>query len=433
MVRPWSGRPGFWLLNDAAGELLTPDLERRLGRAPLAVWLYLLDLRGHAACWRKVAYAQLEDKVGLTPKQVKAAMRRLREVGLVLCNRQRVRSGGAAPADQVGDGRTWTSTLEVLTSGILDGPDTWLPAGSAVLLRARNTHGGPRRRQEQEGPMPPGPGEKDADLAEQEGPPKRRVRTREVPLSPPTKERLTAARGPGPETARGAESSLGVERGEPVGRRASIRLMAEKPLTPETASAMHADDPGTVSTRPDVVRPGDSPEFRLRFLVREYNRACRLVYGEDGKCFLPAKLPERSNLGAKLLQCAAALEEHDVPPSLWAEWALRRAREQQEAAGKPVRKPYVLAVFAASYVVKCRGWFRRTSPQQASRRSLATREHQEQVYRKREAMRLARGVSHLWGFPEWYCVLREQEVAALPEAADPRYFFPDLSGRRVRK
>ncbi len=123
--------------------------------------------------------------------------------------------------------------------------------------------------------------------------------------------------------------------------------------------------------------------------------------------------------------------EHDIAPQAWALWAVQRARDAQLKAGKTPAAPYVLAVLSATYIARCRGFFRRSTTASYGRQVTHERVHEEQLFRKREAHRRARGmVDPLLGLPAWYVTQRQQEIAAMPVAADPRHLFPRAAKAR---
>jgi hypothetical protein len=397
--RPWQdGVIDAELLDGTMGGALGDEDLRVLGKPAVALWRYLLGVRGYAARWRPVAMADACEATRLPARTAKRALARLRDCGLARTELRRDR----VPADtKTGKPSRWVATLNVLVFGAVDmikGQEVmWAPDSTLSWCDVQPGWGGHRwdGREVKLAPSSLDWVPEVAHLGGQVGPPLITLTTTYPSATSLNREVATA----GQSRAVGTFSSSG-------------------------GKMQPMDKPTTRQQLVLVIKPDDSIDTQVHLLVRAYNEAAMVVYGVKGKAFLPRD-PSKSKQFPRLRDAAAACVEHGVAPGAWAVWALQQSKAAQERRGEAQKPPHILGVFTASYIAKRRGWFRKTSEHQYGHVFKVDRVHLEQLYRRQEISKLGRGFapdSALMFLPSWYVAIRRQEIA--DGYADPSTLYP---------
>lgn len=376
--RAWpDGVVDIELLADTLGGRLTPREQRTLGRATLAVWRHLMQLRGYGARWERVSVGAVVEALSIPARTVKWALARMRAAGLALTRSLRTRVA-SVPRE------TWVSVLEVQVYGAVDevkGEEIlWVPDATIAWCSRAPSWGGPRSKIAPQGSgAEPGA----ADLRSKIALSQKDISNTTTSVCP-NGHTNASRRGPLPD-----------------------RTQQGKILY------MEIDKPSTTRQMPLLLNPEDSVEVRVRCLVQAYNQATREVFGVMGRAFLPAT-PQRSKMFPRLKDAAEVCVEHAIPPRAWAVWCMEQAKAAQVREGKPEKPPIIQMVFAPNYITKRRGWFRKTSGHTSAAVLNVDRTHLEQLHRKQEAGKLARGFTPegaLLMLPAWYADIRKQELA----------------------
>ncbi|HYC73110.1 MAG TPA: hypothetical protein VEB66_18005 [Opitutaceae bacterium] len=148
--------PSAHLLNGPGGDVLSPDLVRKLCWKDWTVWRYLVDLRGYSQRDLHVALERVLVSLKLKERTLDHCLRRLEAAGLIERHRSlhvssvyqvygEVRDGERAPQGR----RRWTSTLTVRVYGAVDtvcGEEViWAPSATIVFLTGKRRPGRPAR------------------------------------------------------------------------------------------------------------------------------------------------------------------------------------------------------------------------------------------------------------------------------------------------
>lgn len=191
----------------------------------------------------------------------------------------------------------------------------------------------------------------------------------------------------------------------------------------------HLDAPNVYSTGPQSFNKATPDLACVQIMVAAYNEAIEAVYGTRSTVLVFGKV-HRSRLFPQLAAGAQMLKEHEIPATSWAHWMISGGKKRF-----PERKPpFITLVFAAKLIEKRRGWFRKTCEDVADTKVVITRQNEEQLFRKRESIGLARGRTAsqaLLCLPDWYCTMREEEIKL--GYKDPMDLWPQIfdSGKRV--
>lgn len=205
------------------------------------------------------------------------------------------------------------------------------------------------------------------------------------------------------------------------------------PRVPQLPRPARSPVPRLSDSTDSTLEQGNIPEWmKVDSLGQAYRAAVRQVY--DQPCYVLRNLGKqvehrsnrpavgRSRIYSQLRKALPPMIEHLIPPSAWARWYLRLAKEKGWNGGKP---PSITQVFAPSTLRKWRSWFFRTHDVKQARIA-PTKEHIEQELRIREVDRLNRGhtpEAALCTLPAWYQKIRRQEMAMGYD--DPNDFYPE--------
>jgi hypothetical protein len=156
-------------------------------------------------------------------------------------------------------------------------------------------------------------------------------------------------------------------------------------------------------------------------LAAAYRSAVLSIYGARDFTMTRGDI-EKSRYFPMLVEAAAFLIEHEIPPSSWAEWWVSKVHEQ----GRP--KPPLAVVFAPGLLKKRHGWFSHEAGSRGYSVKIA-RPYMEQMHRRQEAQNLQRGMTPegaLMSSPVWYAEMREEERKM--GHADPIDLYPRIRG-----
>lgn len=148
-----------------------------------------------------------------------------------------------------------------------------------------------------------------------------------------------------------------------------------------------------------------TPRQQVMMMVRAFNDAHLVVFGKHGKAYRKPESVLRSKLYPHLKKAAEALVDKGIPPQSWCEWRM------QWYADKGKDCPPINAILGHKQIRSKSGWFRKDYDRPDQYKSILTREHKEQLYRFKEALRYNRGFKDpLLFLPRWYRELREDEI-----------------------
>jgi len=454
------------------GVVLEPEQIRKLGPSALTLWRWLAAERGYGP--RRVDVPRL-DQLGallkLGVRRLKRALSRLRDVGLVDCYYW---------SKQTGSGRRdWKRRVKVNVWGgevaLRSGPEFWVPTSAGSALSSMSGRGG-KRTAKSVRPAAESGGQSVPD-----------PRLNLVQTVPEHDRNNGLARQSVPSSKKHIAvcTSFPLQGKETRQSRRETFLMMNKasggsnqPASPHTAPGLPIQTapglpiqtvdlktvPRKTTSLPKLTGDPDDPDERIRrrlthewlkLLVDAYSAAyrargvttwltlpgarrqdvafCTVLADGTVKPAVQTGPPlEKWKHYAKLMECARALQDHNIPPHAWAAWAVGR--------GTHGRTLPATSVFVAAHVNSRahRGIFRKESGYGHGDGSLAltpTPNHFEQLYRAQEARRLRDGrgdptTGCLWGFPPWYFELRREEIRQGVE--DPMERYPQIKPLAVQ-
>ena len=191
------------------------------------------------------------------------------------------------------------------------------------------------------------------------------------------------------------------------------------PLPPRSAPLPPLDPlPQEPNGSPPLARNmGDI--YYAAHLAAAYRSAAESIYGVRDFTMTKGEI-KKSRYFPMLVEAAAFLVEHEIPPSSWAEWFITRSHEQGRS------KPPLALVFNPGLLKKRHGWFSHEAGSRGYSVKI-TRPYMEQMHRLREARNLQRGMPPAgarMSSPVWYDKMREEEIAM--GYADPIDLYPRL-------
>lgn len=191
-----------------------------------------------------------------------------------------------------------------------------------------------------------------------------------------------------------------------------------KPVPTQTPVLPPLDPLPTTVFAPSIMVAGFSKPYYAMSLVSAYRQGVQANYDGSSFAYRTVKDIEKLPVFPALVSAAEFLVEHEIPPRAWAEWMIGKLKKRHS---KP---PPIKMVFNLSLLTKWRGWFWREYDYQSSVCKPA-KHHFEQLYRRREAVDLARGLPLkliLWTKPKWYADMRSEEIKM--GYADPLALYP---------